>query len=138
MMYKKKGQLSVELSIFLVVLLLVFIIIFSNSLSYVSATNKQVSNYVVRDALNDVSLAAQRVYLGGNNSQEVVRIQLPRNTDGSLVNVSVIGIFTINTQKSGDTFLHDVGIPVSGSLPSTGGIFDINVTSNGSTVILTY
>ena len=137
-MRSKRGQLSVEVSIFLVIFLIIFIVIFMNSLSQVSITKTQVSNYIIRDTLSDLASSAKRVYVGGSNSLEVVRVQFPNDINRTIINTTLIGIITKPTISTEKQYLHDVDVPVGGSLPNSSGIYDINVTSNGTTVLFSY
>ena len=134
----KRGQASVEITIFLTILLIIFAILFYQTLQYVDSSNSYSQNYAARDSLKDLSNGAKRVYLGGNQSFEQVSILVPNQINGSVVNGTVIGFTGSFKNQNSEQYLYDTQVFVAGSIPSSPGIYLINVTSNGSHVLFNY
>jgi hypothetical protein len=130
---QKNGQSSVEIIIVLAVLLLFFSGILYYTMQNVWVNQAASNSVLLRSSAAVLVDAITSVSHLGNTSSMVVSIYLPNSvTNSSIENQTIY--FYENT----NVFSSYVGISMTGSLPQYGGTFDVALTTNGSSVALSY
>jgi uncharacterized protein (UPF0333 family) len=130
---QKKGQVSVEYMILLTFLMGFVLVIFVLFQSYAQQTKDQVSLTQADQIARRIISASEEVYFLGEPSKLTIRVAMPDNIKSVSIGNNEL-FFVVNTQEGDNEIGHISKVNITGSLPTSAGVFDINIESKGDYV----
>lgn len=129
----RRGQESFEFILVLAFVFLGFVLILQLQSEGIKAYAKEAIAVQAEGNLDYLSNAVRAVWREGKGSQRQVRIAVPAKTP-----TSITGRVITQTLPDTSTIAVETGIPISGALPTNPGTYTIQLTNNGTAVVVSY
>ena len=128
-----RAQTTFEFIMLISVFLFLVLILAGMNYGTIVTHNNQVGVIKARDAVFEIYKAVNQVYSEGEGAKTKIFINMPNAIEASSIDG---GLILVNVSVGGDirTVKRDAGFPMTGSIPSEGGYYWVNVTSQGSSV----
>jgi uncharacterized protein (UPF0333 family) len=128
----KKGQGGIEYVILFSFTVVFFIIVIYVANEQLSIVGKQQRLEQAKLALKEIADAATDVYQQGAGARKVIEVTFPEgvNSSGVIVNN------TIHINFEGSDLTYQLPFPISGSIPTSSGSYELTFTSYGASISL--
>ena len=133
----KASQVSVEyLTImgFVALVTVPLLVIYFNS---VQSTGDEISGRQALQIARKIADASESVFFLGEPSQATIKAFIPKNIVSAVVNNTYI-IFTIKTKDGISDIVQLSSVNMTGTLPTSPGIYSIKVKSESNRVVISY
>ena len=133
----KASQVSVEyLTImgFVALVTVPLLVIYFNS---VQSTGDEISGRQALQIARKIADASESVFFLGEPSQTTIKAFIPKNIVSAVVNNTYI-IFTIKTKDGISDIVQLSSVNMTGTLPTSPGIYSIKVKSESNRVVISY
>ncbi len=135
MKLSKKSQTAVEMIILLTVIVGILIIIISISSNVFDSASGRFETAKAKSAVDEISLAAEQVYLQGSGSKKAVFVTLPENLISANVSNNIVNIKFISGGNVREVY-RKLDFPLQGEMPLTSGNSWVYLSTNNGVVIL--
>jgi uncharacterized protein (UPF0333 family) len=128
---RMKGQLGIEYVVLLSISITLFIAVVYVANDQIVSLSRQQGLNNAKNSLKLIADSAAAVYAEGSGAKRVISVSFPDGVDAG--SPQIINN-TVTLKYYGSDVSYTLGFPISGSLPSSSGVYEIALVSEGGSV----
>ena len=135
---KKEAQISVEYMFiigFITVITIPLIIIYQ---TFTQDSSDEITSSQILQVAKNIVDAAESVYYLGEPSQTTLKVNIPRGVVGANLSSGYEVVFKVKTPAGESDILQSSSVNITGSLPTSEGLYTITVKSKSDYVEVSY